>query len=62
MFINIKKRIKEVINEDKIWPLCFKLICVLFSVTEVIGGLAKTLLGKNKNSTLPHFPDDQLCK
>ena len=24
--------------------------------------ITKTLLGKNKNSTLPHFPDDQLCK
>ena len=24
--------------------------------------ITKTLLGNNKNSTLPHFPDDQLCK
>ena len=24
--------------------------------------ITKTLLGKNKNSTLPHFTDDQLCK
>ena len=32
MYINIKRHIKEVINEDKHWPLCLKINIMLYSV------------------------------